>query len=188
MPSRLPPPRPSREGRYWLQCVVGLGALSVTAAVALSALVNVCLTGLAVTLLPPGGSAPWFQDPGDPGGVVPPRGADLLAVRIVSEMAGAIQGRPVLVVIAIGWCIAVWASSAAVDVLVARAERGWWWRALVGTAASVALGSVGAVVVHASTPGSVSAAGGALVAGACVPSVLRRLSRGGSRVPPVTRG
>ena len=156
---------------------------------ALSALVNVCLTGLAVTLLPPGGSAPWFQDPGDPGGVVPPRGADLLAVRIVSEMAGAIQGRPGLVVIAIGSCIAVWASSAAVDVLVARAERGWWWwRALVSTAAFVALGSVGAAVVHASTPGSVSAAGGALVAAACAPSVLRRLSRGGSRVPPVTRG
>ena len=102
-------------------------------------------------------------------------------------MAGAIQSRPVLVVIAVGWCVAVWASSAAVDVLVARAERGWW-RALVGTAAFVALGSVGAVAVHASTPGSVSAAGGALVAAACVPSVLRRLSRGGSRVPPVTRG
>jgi len=162
----------SESGRYWLQGVVGAGVLVVIAAIGFLMICGVFLAVLISTLVPLPGSAPWFQDPGDPGGFVSPGGADVLAARIISGMVGGLRSLSVIWSMAVGCCLLVWAALAAVDVLSSRGERGWWGRALAGTVALVALGSVVAAV-HASTIVTVTAGGAVTLAAAALPSALR---------------
>ena len=168
----------SESGRYWLKGVMGSGALVVMAAIGLLMVCGVCLALLTSMLVPLPGPAPWFQDPGDPGVVVSPGGADLLAARVISGMVGGLHSLFVIWSIAVGCCLLVWASLAAVDVLSSRGDKGWWRRALAGTLALVALGSLVAVV-HASTIVTVTACVAVALAAAALPSAPRAATHRG---------
>jgi uncharacterized membrane protein HdeD (DUF308 family) len=93
-------------------------------------------------------------------------------------MVGGLHSLFVIWSIAVGCCLLVWASLAAVDVLSSRGDKGWWWRALAGTLALVALGSLVAVV-HASTIVTVTACVVVALAAAALPSALRAATHRG---------